>query len=268
MDLNKPFTTIDDNTHDLMQEFKNDLFSDEENENSDEKVNSPIGEKTSKHEETDDSEQEFSSGDTLITNNWFSNSARKQSVLSAMAKNRKSSVITFKRTMSSRNDHRKISLLHQKAADENLNTQIEKINKNDRFKKQLRKFLFGSSKSKRLDSHMSSGTASTYLSYSYSSDSSQRVTQSSETNSNFYEEQQGLISQNQSYSSSIEPSPTISNCEAQSSSLVNNSINNDEKVLSLVYKNESVHSENDARTTSGNYIFHDFIIYYYSLNFK
>lgn len=235
-----------------MQEFKNDLFSDEENENFDEKGSSPSSDKTSKEEETDDSGQEFSSGDTLITNNWFSNSARKQSVLSEMTKNRKSSVITFKRTMSSRNDHRKNSLQSQKAADENLNTQIEKINKNDRFKKQLRKFLFGNLKSKRLDSHMSSGTASTYLSYSYSSDSSQRATQSSETNSNFYEEQQGLISQNQSYSSSIEPSPTISNCEVHSSSLVNNSINNDDKGFNLVYKNESIHSENDTRTTSGN----------------
>ena len=218
--------------------------------------------KTSKEEDTDDSE--LTSGDT---NNWFSNFGSDQK--SDENKTRKDSVITFKRTSaSSRNsndDDRKISL--HRTVEEHSNKQRVKLSKNERFKKNLKNLLFGAdgggrlrgrdgistsrldSKRFQVDGQTSSGTVSTYLSYSYSSDSSQRITQSSETNSNFYEEQQGLLSQNQSYSSSIEPSPTISNCDETHN--LNTFVNSDNKSLSLVYKMEPVRRDSTLRANSG-----------------
>ena len=164
--------------------------------------------------------------------------------------NRKSSVITFKRTNPSHNqtvtEHTLSKQTHEKQIN-NLTTDLAKNNSN---KKKIRNILFKGlkSKPKRLDSQISgTGTDCTYLSYSGSSTGtpSPRISkETTNTNFNYYEEQEELLTNmNASFFHSSGPSRSNSN-STHSSELVPGSSYDSNRCS--IYKNQRSTTQNSG----------------------
>jgi hypothetical protein len=165
---------------------------------------------------------------------------------------KKNNVITFKRS----NISHKIN--HLNTSKQSPRTMEKKSdNQNPRNKNFLKKFLInGLNKLPgRLESQMSTGTASTYLSYSCSSDSnpSPKLEKNMKKSKfNFYEEQEGLLGvekHTNSYNFSLNTSRSNSNNSSRSTNTSIDQI----KPIYKVNRLNSRNSETTTKTNSGNF---------------
>ena len=166
---------------------------------------------------------------------------------------KKNNVITFKRsTISHKANHLNTSNQSPVTKENELD------NKNSGNKNFLKKFLLNGLNKlpSRLESQMSTGTASTYLSYSCSSDSNpspKLEKNKKKSNFNFYEEQEGLLGVEKnanSYEFSLNTSRTNSNNSSRSTNTSIDQI----KPIYKVNRLNSRNSETTTKTNSGNYI--------------
>lgn len=205
---NQPFRTIDDNTQDLLQEFKLDYFD------------APDLSTRTKSESSDKSLSKEEYTDPETASSGFGDTSSSNIEKTKLDENIEKSLIikTFKRP----NNNLKIPITNTRISDEAKRQKFQsggKVTNN----KRIRKFFGGfGEKQKRLDSEISTGTNSTYLSYSCSSVSSPSPQafkdEVKNLNFNFYEEQEELLNNtNVSYNFSSSP-PSRSNSNSTHSS--------------------------------------------------
>ena len=250
VDFNNPFKTIDDNTQDLLKEFKQDVYEERlSNTGSMSDISTDKNNNKLNEEDIDSELGSMTGADDLSANNNTTHSKRFiNNIFTSLKPNKhfnlnekNSNVITFKRSNQLQKNQ-----LNDKESDES------KMNKNRNF---IKKFLHSGLKlPTRLDSQMSTGTASTYLSYSCSSDStpSPKIDKNKQKlNFNFYEEQEGLLSVEKNlYDYSLSPTRSNSNNSSRS----NNTSIDQMKPIYKVQRLNSRNSEITNKTNSGKYI--------------
>jgi hypothetical protein len=169
------------------------------------------------------------------------------------AEKKNNHVITFKRSNTTTKKN-SISNNNQssKVIDNEEKEDKNKINKNRNF---LKKIILGGLKlPTRLDSQLSTGTASTYLSYSCSSDSTSSPKQinKKKSNFNFYEERQGLLGVEKNLNSyDFSLSTSLSNSNSNNSSRSTDTSIDQLKPISKIARINSRNSESTTKTNSG-----------------
>lgn len=231
VDFNNPFKTIEENTDDLLKIFKQDTFDEERQTN-----NESISEFS-----TDKNNDKLVNDDDIDSELGSLNGA--DADLSATNLNNLNNVITFKRKPN----------LTAKQINEKRAGEPGDANKSKNVNL-IKKFLGGF---KKFESQMSTGTASTYLSYSCSSDSNSSPKLDEKTNkkkiksSNLYEEQEGLLgTDNNNRSNLYDYSLSTSRSNSNNSSRSTNSTSSDQ--LKPNYKLQRYHSRNSETTNKTN----------------
>jgi len=247
---NQPFKTIDENTNDFLQKFKIDYF-DIPADLSTERSKSESSDKTnlSKEEYIDPETASSGFGDIPCSKN--ENQIYCDHKPSAITK-------TFKRPNSSLkipiNKSNTMYLSKSKNFKNDLQTK-ESTKKGIR--KLLGSFVVGANKAKRQASEISTGTNSSYLSYSCSTVSSPSPRISDKNNKilnfNFYEEQEELLLNNATnpYNFSNSTTPSCSNSNSRHSSELITPFNGsyDSKQANSIYEKRSSSNQSRGRFT-------------------